>query len=434
MRHLALSGLLAWIASAPCAAQLCVGDLYPDARVDGADLGVLLAYWGPTTNHVGSQASDLNADGMVDGTDLGTLLGSWGYCPARVTSIEPNVGLPQGGATVRILGQYLVGVTSIRFGAVAAPSFTVINDGSIDVVTPPSALGTVDVSVTGPRGTTVLPGGFTYQTVLVPPWATMLEAMPDPAVVANATLRNAIMATGRAWRVRDNATQIELVLIPPGTFTMGCSASFDFSCISDESPTRQVTLTNAFYMGRSEVTQAQWTARMGYNPSSFVGFSDSASRPVERVTWTMASNFASDVGMRLPTEAEWEYAYRAGTTTAYHAMPGYPSGTNNDFQSGQIAWQGSNAGSQTKPVRQKSANGLGLFDMSGNVWEWVRDWYGTYSSGAQTNPVGPSTGNSRVLRGGGWGSITGQVRASRRAAQLPSFFNFDLGFRVARDP
>jgi formylglycine-generating enzyme required for sulfatase activity len=148
----------------------------------------------------------------------------------------------------------------------------------------------------------------------------------------------------------------------------------------------------------------------------------------------MASNFASDVGMRLPTEAEWEYAYRAGTTTAYHAMPGYPSGTNNDFQSGQIAWQGSNAGSQTKPVRQKSANGLGLFDMSGNVWEWVRDWYGTYSSGAQTNPVGPSTGNSRVLRGGGWGSNTGQVRASRRAAQLPSFFNFDLGFRVARDP
>ena len=131
---------------------------------------------------------------------------------------------------------------------------------------------------------------------IVPAWATLLEAAPNPAVVTDANLRAAIVASGLAWRVRDNGTNIEMLLVPAGTFTMGCSASDPpvayggVGCASDEIPTRQVTLTQAFYMGRYEVTQAQWTATMGSNPSYFHGQLDSPSRPVERVSWNMIAS------------------------------------------------------------------------------------------------------------------------------------------------
>ena len=264
-----------------------------------------------------------------------------------------------------------------------------------------------------------------------PSWYTVLEQTPNATVVPDATLRAAIEATGLPWRVRDTGTGIEMVLIPPGTFTMGCSASNAYGCYSEESPRYDVTLTNAFYLSRTEVTQAQWVSKMGSNPSSFTG---DTSRPVEQVSWNDIQPFCTNNGLRLPTEAEWEYAYRAGTTTAFHGMPGYLNGTNDDNQLGTIAWFDGNSGGQTYPVAGKAANGFGLYEMSGNVWEWCQDWYGTYASGAQTNPTGPGSGSGRVLRGGSWYNFSSSCRASVRYEGVPDGLGSDVGFRVARTP
>jgi len=279
--------------------------------------------------------------------------------------------------------------------------------------------------------------------VVVPSWATLIEAYPDSSVVTDASLRAAITATGLAWRVKDTATQIELVLIPPGTFNMGCSASQQFGCDSDENPVHQVTLTNAFYLGRYEVTQAQWQARMGSNPSFFPGPSPEVplaqvpQRPVEQVSWNTIQGFLSQTGMRLPTEAEWEYAYRAGTTTAFHGYTGQLSGTNADSLLGNIAWFNLQGGYQTRVVGGKLGNGFGLHDMSGNVWEWVNDWWSSnyYSTSPSVNPQGPSSGSSRVLRGGSWINLHSDFcRASDRYYNYPAGSNNYFGFRVARNP
>jgi formylglycine-generating enzyme required for sulfatase activity len=263
--------------------------------------------------------------------------------------------------------------------------------------------------------------------------------MPDPAVVTNANLRNAIIATGLPWRVRDNATQIEMVLIPPGTFNMGCSASLIYGCYPSESPVHSVTLTSAFYLGRYEVTQAQWTARVGSNPSAFQGASypDAAIRPVEQVSWNSVQGFLAGSGLRLPTEAEWEYAYRAGTQTAFHSMPGLPNGTSDDAFVGTISWNPLNSSSQTHAVGQKAANGYGLHDMSGNVWECVSDWYGAnyYASSPSVNPTGPLSGTFRVVRGGSWGTLGENLRSSIRGNTItPNSVSSRGGFRVARNP
>jgi len=278
----------------------------------------------------------------------------------------------------------------------------------------------------------------------VPAWALLLEGPPNPSVVTDANLRAAITATGLAWRVKDTATQIEMVLIPPGTFNMGCSASQSYACSSwgDENPVHQVTLTNAFYLGRYEVTQAQWQAEMGSNPSYFQSASTQVpqaqvpQRPVEQVSWNTIQGFLSQTGMRLPTEAEWEYAYRAGTTTAFHGYTGQLSGTNADNLLGNIAWFNQQGGYQTRVVGGKLGNGFGLHDMSGNVWEWVNDWWGSsyYSTSPSVNPQGPSSGTSRVLRGGGWFVNSYHCRASRRLSNVPDLSNIFFGFRVARNP
>jgi formylglycine-generating enzyme required for sulfatase activity len=284
------------------------------------------------------------------------------------------------------------------------------------------------------------------QCAAVPSWATLIEAAPNPAVVTSSTLRAAITATGYAWRVKDTATQIEMLLIPPGTFQMGCSASQQYGCYSDENPVHTVSLTNAFYMGRYEVTQAQWQARMGSNPSYFQSASSQVpaaqvpNRPVEWVSWNTVQGFLAQTGMRLPTEAEWEYAYRAGTTTAFHGYTGNPSGTNDDTLVGNIGWhyQGScsnGAACQTRPVGGKLANGYGLHDMAGNVYEWVNDWYGPYQSSPQNNPTGPASGVYRVVRGGAWVSNPNYLRASNRSSSVtPDSAYGNLGFRVARAP
>jgi formylglycine-generating enzyme required for sulfatase activity len=221
---------------------------------------------------------------------------------------------------------------------------------------------------------------------------------------------------------------MEMLLVLEGSFQMGCSASNASGCDANEYPTHSVTLTQAFYLGRYEVTQSQWVAKMGSNPSYFQGQSDSASRPVERVSWNTIQGYLSATGMRLPSEAEWEHACRAGTTTAFN------NGSSDDATVGTIAWYASNSGDQTHAVGGKAANALGLHDMAGNVWEWVNDWYAGYSSGAQTNPLGPVSGSTRVVRGSAWYGVANYVRSSFRSTNPPDDTTNFIGFRVAKNP
>jgi formylglycine-generating enzyme required for sulfatase activity len=216
---------------------------------------------------------------------------------------------------------------------------------------------------------------------------------------------------------------IKMVLVKGGTFNMG-SNSGD----SDEKPLHRVTLSD-FYIGKYEVTQKQWREIMGNNPSDF----KSDERPVEQVSWNDVQDFIrrlnSKTGQkyRLPTEAEWEYAARGGRQSR-----GYTYSGGNDIDA--VAWYNNNSNKKNHPVGQKQANELGLHDMSGNVWEWCSDWYGKYSSGAQTNPTGPATGHSRVCRGGGWGSVAGLCRVAGRGYNGPGYGGSYLGFRLVLVP
>ncbi|MSR33651.1 MAG: formylglycine-generating enzyme family protein, partial [Phycisphaerales bacterium] len=212
------------------------------------------------------------------------------------------------------------------------------------------------------------------------------------------------------------------------------SASDSHDCYPDESPNHQVTLSKAFYLGKTEVTQAQWEAKMGSNPSYFSG---NANNPVEQVSWNDIAGFNTATGLRLPSEAEWEYACRGGTTTAFHSMPGYPNGTNDEGLLGNIAWYSSNNSPHgTKPVAGKAANAFGMYDMSGNVYELCNDWYGStyYSTSPSTDPAGPSSGSYRVRRGGGWGGFSFGCRSSFRSYSDCDYRGNGIGFRVAKNP
>jgi formylglycine-generating enzyme required for sulfatase activity len=169
---------------------------------------------------------------------------------------------------------------------------------------------------------------------------------------------------------------------------------------------------------------------MGSNPSNFQGQSDSASRPVEEVSWNTIQGYLSATGFRLPTEAEWEYACRAGTQTPFY------NGSTDDSTVGALAWYSPNSGGQTHAVGGKLANAFGFHDMLGNVWEWVNDRYGVYTADAQTNPTGPASSTTRVLRGGSWGYGSSYVRSSRRYGVPPGAPGFpdSFGFRIARTP
>jgi formylglycine-generating enzyme required for sulfatase activity len=399
------------------------------ATTAAISFGVLTAF---LSSNACAQAcpGDLNGDGQVNGADLGELLSSWGVCPVlapTISSVTPNTGPQTGGTLFFISGTNLNGATSVTVGGVAA-TIVSVTPTVIAATTPASATtGLKDVIVLTPYLLGAF-GAFEYISI---PWATVIEFAPDPAVVTNATMRAAITATGLAWRVRDRATDIEMVLVPPtGNFTMGCTASNGFSCNDDENPMQWVTLTQAFYMGRYEVTQSQWFARMGSNPSYFQGASypDAWNRPVEQMSWNAIQDYLSAAHLRLPSEAEWEYACRAWTTTAFN------NGSSDDATVGTIAWYSSISGKQTHVVGGKAANALGLYDMSGNVSEWVNDWYGAYSSGAQTNPLGPVSGTYRVFRGGSFVGSTDYVRSSYRSGGTPVSPGGNIGFRVVRNP
>ncbi len=229
-------------------------------------------------------------------------------------------------------------------------------------------------------------------------------------------------------QVITNSIGMELVYIPPGRFMMG-SPETESGRFSDEGPRRSVTISRGFWMGRYPVTQAQYLAVTGGNPSRFKG----GDRPVESVSWNDAAEFLEKLSegeernYRLPTEAEWEYAARAGTTTAYYF--GDDAGRLGDY-----AWH--SGSSRTHPVGQKTPNAWGLYDMHGNVCEWCSDWYqDSYRGLPETDPTGPNTGTSRVLRGGSWLNDPGGCRSASRVRGAPGsrLSGGSLGFRLVLD-
>jgi formylglycine-generating enzyme required for sulfatase activity len=234
-----------------------------------------------------------------------------------------------------------------------------------------------------------------------------------------------------------NSIGMKLVLLPKGTFQMG--SPIEEAGADDDEAQHQVTISKDYYLGVTEVTQGQYEKVMGTNPSHFqkrvIRKSDSSMYPVEQVSWEDAVEFCKKLSdlpeekaagrvYRLPTEAEWEYACRAGSKTAYSF--GESSESLADY-----AWFDGNSNNQTHPVGEKKANAWGLYDMHGNVWEWCSDWYGEYPKGAVSDPVGPREGSDRVHRGGSWSGVAALCRSARRGGGDPSNRFNDIGFRVA---
>lgn len=222
-----------------------------------------------------------------------------------------------------------------------------------------------------------------------------------------------------------NGVRFTMVAVKGGTFTMG--ATYDDAEVDaevDEEPAHEVTLSD-YYIGQTEVTQALWEAVMGSNPSNHKG----DNLPVENVSWDDCQVFIQKLNQltgkqfRLPTEAEWEYAARGGRKSQGYKYAG-------DDYIGSVAWYSGNSGYETHPVATKQANELGIYDMSGNVWEWCSDWFGGYQSSSQSDPQGPSSGSRRVYRGGcsifAWG-----CRVSFRDCNTPDFCNTNLGLRLS---
>ena len=217
---------------------------------------------------------------------------------------------------------------------------------------------------------------------------------------------------------------IDMVRVEAGTFTMGATPEMK-NPDGDEKPTHQVTLTNDYYIGKYEVTQALWQTVMGNNPSKFKG----DNLPVEQVSWDDCQEFIRKLNritgkmFRLPTEAEWEYAARGGNKSRGYQY----SGSNN---LSNVAWYDDNSGWGTHAVGTKQPNKLGIYDMSGNVLEWCQDWYGEYNSSSLVNPTGANSGSYRVIRGGSWRGAALICRSSCRYNYAPGDRGYDLGLRL----
>ena len=217
----------------------------------------------------------------------------------------------------------------------------------------------------------------------------------------------------------------EMVWVEGGTFRMGATSEQGSDAYDFEKPVHSVTLSG-YYIGKTEVTQALWKAVMGSNPSNLKG----DDLPVESVSWDDCQEFIRELNaltgqnFRLPTEAEWEFACRGGNNSR-----GYKYSGSNYIDN--VAWYGGNSGDKTHPVATKLPNELGIYDMTGNVWEWCADWYGDYSSGAQTNPKGPYDGSYRVFRGGFWIISAEYCRSSFRNYGCPGNRIISLGLRLS---
>jgi uncharacterized surface protein with fasciclin (FAS1) repeats/formylglycine-generating enzyme required for sulfatase activity/beta-lactamase regulating signal transducer with metallopeptidase domain len=314
-------------------------------------------------------------------------------------------------------------------------------------------------------------------------WCEVIEREVDPKVVTDAALREAIAGTGLPWRVRDKASGIEMLLVPPGQFMMGKSAG-DAEALANEVPAHAVTISQPYYLGRYEVTKEQWSTVLGRDartgaegvkpgvqgvqvdagggrtvivsggyelvdskgnavptqqtaeagPDGTIVFTTTpaeagrggppdtrAGLPVT-AGWSKTAEFCRLAGLRLPTEAEWEFACRAGVQAPRYG------------ELDAIAWHLGNSGGRKHPVGTKAANALGFHDMIGNAWEWVSDWYGDYTRSAKADPTGPETGKSRIARGSFFDFEDGFCRASRRYEIQTIDSGGGTGFRVARTP
>ncbi|MFT3867868.1 MAG: formylglycine-generating enzyme family protein [Nibricoccus sp.] len=218
---------------------------------------------------------------------------------------------------------------------------------------------------------------------------------------------------------------MDFVLIPAGSFLMGGDEN---SGDGDEYPAHKVIFSRPFYLGKYEVTQEQWSLLMGKNPSQFKG----PKLPVETVSWNDCQIFLSRLAEKtgrhavLPTEAQWEYACRAGTSSSwFHGV--------SDRLAADYAWYGENSENKTHPVGLKKPNPWGLYDMTGNVWEWCADFYQkhAYTKGEAIDPTGPAKGEARITRGGAWGDNTELLRSSARNCAGPEIANQGLGLRCA---
>ena len=241
------------------------------------------------------------------------------------------------------------------------------------------------------------------------------KAKPKPAPRRNSTSHS---GSTTSLSAELNKLINNMVYVSGGTFIMGGDES------SDQTPTHSVTLSS-YYICKYEVTQALWRAVMGSNPSKFKG----DNLPVEQVSWNDCQTFINRLNsytgrnFRLPTEAEWEFAARGGNYSRHYKY----SGSN---YISDVAWYCDNSGNRTHPVGTKQANELGLYDMSGNVWEWCSDWYGSYSSYSQSNPTGATSGFGRVERGGNWCGLARYCCSSHRSYYAPGNSFDDLGLRL----
>ena len=257
--------------------------------------------------------------------------------------------------------------------------------------------------------------------VTKPKPATKPKAKPKPA-----PRRNSTSHSGSTVSLSTELNKLinNMVYVSGGTFTMGGTSEQGSDADDSEKPTHSVTLSS-YYICKYEVTQALWRVVMGSNPSNFKG----DNLPVEWVSWNDCQTFINRLNsytgrnFRLPTEAEWEFAARGGNYSRRYKY----SGSN---YIGDVAWYDGNSGNRTHPVGTKQANELGLYDMSGNVWEWCSDWYGSYSSYSQSNPTRATSGSYRVIRGGSWGSRARFCRSSHRNSNTPGYGGISFGLRL----
>ena len=250
------------------------------------------------------------------------------------------------------------------------------------------------------------------------------KAKPKPAPRRNSTHHSSSTSSTTGLSVELNKLINNMVYVSGGTFTMGGTSEQGSDIYDDEKPTHSVTLSS-YYICKYEVTQALWRAVMGSNPSYFKG----DNLPVEYVSWNDCQTFISRLNsytgrnFRLPTEAEWEFAARGGNYSRHYKY----SGSN---YIGDVAWYDNNSGNRTHPVGTKQPNELGLYDMSGNVYEWCSDWYGSYNSYSRSNPTGPNSGSYRVGRGGSWCNYAWNCRSSNRYSNSPGISDCSFGLRL----
>ena len=254
--------------------------------------------------------------------------------------------------------------------------------------------------------------------------ATQQSIVSQPIVAQQPVVQAPIVHSDNITIPVKDGISIDMVRVEAGTFTMGATPEMK-NPNDDEKPTHRVTLTNDYYIGKYEVTQALWKAVMGNNPSNFKG----DNLPVDSVSWDDCQDFLSKLNritgktFRLPTEAEWEYAARGGNKSRGYQY----SGSNN---LSDVAWYDDNSGNKTHAVGTKQPNELGIYDMSGNVMEWCQDRYGKYNSSSQVNPTGANSGYDRVSRGGSWFIFACSCRSSCRISFAPGSRSDILGLRL----